>query len=169
MSTGCGIAVQQTDGTYLYTSIHFDGYPAGVGRMLLDYYQKRQQAQHLVEMGDMRAIGRIPYDPGAAWRETFLASHYDHENSEERWDRYDKFVNSYCEPYGAQWPTQTATNYTQVKRKFTHSDQEWLYVYDMQHGWRTISKYDQTTYSAPRLTKLEPIVVAHEKMIANQH
>lgn len=42
---------------------HWDGYPAGVGRTLLDYYNDEGRVKHLVSLGDLSYVGQF-IDPG---------------------------------------------------------------------------------------------------------
>lgn len=40
--------------------VHFDGYPDGVGHMLLHHYQDLDKVQQLVKLGDLSYLGKTP-------------------------------------------------------------------------------------------------------------
>jgi hypothetical protein len=52
MSTRSAIIIQTEDG-FEGVYCHSDGYPAGVGRTLLDHYQDRDKVRRLVALGDL--------------------------------------------------------------------------------------------------------------------
>ena len=72
MATRSRIAVKQQDGTIDSIYCHFDGYPSGVGEILVSYYS-RKEAQQLMEVGDISTLGDDPdhcktyYDAGRSY------------------------------------------------------------------------------------------------------
>lgn len=62
MSTRCGIALENDNGSYTFAYCHNDGYPSWVGRILLDRYTDRGSVEKLVALGAMSSLGPIPAD-----------------------------------------------------------------------------------------------------------
>jgi hypothetical protein len=56
MSTRATIAVRRAAGDYLATYLHFDGYPEHAGRLLEANYLNAEQAEALVDRGDIRCL-----------------------------------------------------------------------------------------------------------------
>ncbi|MBT1164661.1 hypothetical protein [Bifidobacterium felsineum] len=145
------------DGSYDWIYVHYDGYPAGVGRMLLDRYPTRERAMKLVALGDMSAVAPIPYSPSKAWRETFTGWH----EGDQPWltEIRSTMSETYCRTYGT--PAQHVKDWHTLRRLFMASDREWLYVWDDKHGWRVLSAFGE--WGAGRLTGLKPVVERNEK------
>ena len=161
MSTRSGIALKLDNGTYIWNYTHWDGYPAGVGRILLDNYPTRERVEKLLALGNLSSLGPIPCDAGDEWRETFLG-YRPGEDGVAGDIRYRVFSdNPYCKAYGE--PCETVKDYATLRRRFMRSDREYLYVFD-DCGWRVLSKYGD--YGAERLTALKPVVERHERRIA---
>lgn len=57
MSTRSLIAVKKEDKSYDAIYCHFDGYPEGVGAMLLENYNTKELVEKLISNGDMSSIG----------------------------------------------------------------------------------------------------------------
>ena len=58
MSTRSFIAVKKEDKSYDAIYCHFDGYPEGVGAMLLENYNTKELIEKLISNGDMSSIGK---------------------------------------------------------------------------------------------------------------
>ena len=60
MATRSRIAIETTDtsGNKVIKSIycHFDGYPSGVGKTLMENYQAREKVEALISLGDISFI-----------------------------------------------------------------------------------------------------------------
>lgn len=56
MSTRATIAVRRTAGDFLATYLHFDGYPEHAGRLLEANYSTAEEAESLVQRGDIRCL-----------------------------------------------------------------------------------------------------------------
>ena len=59
MATRSRIAVKQQDETIDSIYCHFDGYPSGVGDVLINYYS-RKKADQLMQGGDISTLGDDP-------------------------------------------------------------------------------------------------------------
>ena len=57
MSTRSNIAIQKPDGSILSIYVHSDGYPDGVGQMLIDNYPTYASSLRLFEHGDCSSLG----------------------------------------------------------------------------------------------------------------
>lgn len=58
MSTRSRVGIKEKDGTVRSVYIHWDGYVAGVGRALYEYYRNADKIEQLINLGDMSSIGR---------------------------------------------------------------------------------------------------------------
>lgn len=58
MSTRSLIAVKKEDKSYDVIYCHYDGYPEGVGAMLLENYNTKELIEKLISNGDMSSIGK---------------------------------------------------------------------------------------------------------------
>lgn len=64
MSTRSVIAFEQTDGKVTAVYCHWDGYPEGVGRTLLESFVNVEEIARLVSLGSLSSLGaRIDPDP----------------------------------------------------------------------------------------------------------
>ncbi len=68
MSTRCRIGIQNKDGTITSIYCHHDGYPKGVGEVLVNHYKTEEKIRKLLELGDMSSIGTEPVDNPNAWK-----------------------------------------------------------------------------------------------------
>jgi len=57
MATRSKIGVMNTDGTVKGIYCHWDGYPEGVGRMLVQHYNSTELANKLMDLGNLSSIG----------------------------------------------------------------------------------------------------------------
>ena len=64
MSTRCYIAKQAGEGKYRTIYCHSDGYPEGVGKILLTYYGYPEKIDQLLDLGDISVLDKWIYpDP----------------------------------------------------------------------------------------------------------
>jgi hypothetical protein len=59
MATHSRIAVQNADGTFLSIYCHWDGYPRGVGKDLLNEHNSEQAARALMEHSDLSTLSPL--------------------------------------------------------------------------------------------------------------
>lgn len=57
MGTHCYIALEQFDGSIIYIYCHYDGYLSSVGKLLFQYYKKRNNVLTLIKNGSMLSLG----------------------------------------------------------------------------------------------------------------
>lgn len=53
MATRCRIGLELEDGTILHSYCHWDGYPTGVGKTLVEHYNDIEKVKELLSFGDM--------------------------------------------------------------------------------------------------------------------
>lgn len=58
MSTRSVIAIENADGTYDGVYCHFDGYPEGVGKTLVENYSDKEKVKALIELGSLSVLGK---------------------------------------------------------------------------------------------------------------
>jgi hypothetical protein len=59
MSTRATIAVRRADRTYAAVYLHYDGYPEHTGALLMANYKTIEEAETLVEGGDIRSLDAV--------------------------------------------------------------------------------------------------------------
>ena len=67
MSTRCRIGIENNDGTITSIYCHNDGYPEGVGSVLVYNYKTEDKIRKLLSLGDMSSLGTEPIDNPHAW------------------------------------------------------------------------------------------------------
>lgn len=55
MSTRCLLGIKEGD-IYRYSYCHYDGYPEGVGKTLIDHYNSLDKIEILINRGDMSSL-----------------------------------------------------------------------------------------------------------------
>lgn len=60
MSTRCMIGIKEKDGNIRAIYCHHDGYPKGVGKVLLDFYKEERKVRQLLELGSISSLGAFP-------------------------------------------------------------------------------------------------------------
>lgn len=134
MSTRCGIALAEAEGGYTFVYCHFDGYPSGVGRVLLDCYPDRDSVARLVALGGMSVLGEIPADsdcpPEGVGPEDCCRIYHEPNHTAGDWaELRGKFANHWC-------------------------DCEYLYVFTRSDGWKVFD---------PRRDEVSPLRLAVER------
>lgn len=67
MSTRSRIAFEHEDGSVISIYCHFDGYPDGVGRVLLAHYNTPERVLELMKLGDLSSLApKLCPDEGRA-------------------------------------------------------------------------------------------------------
>ncbi len=101
MATRSRIGIEQADGTVKSIYCHWDGYPKGVGRTLVEHYLMRDKVESLMELGSISILGeqveptgRIPHTFETPEDGITVAYHRDRG---ERLDpaRVDKSLNDF--------------------------------------------------------------------------
>lgn len=75
MSTRALISIEDAEKKCRSIYVHFDGYPSGAGRILIDHYNTRESAEALLTLGFLSALGEcLAPNPD---------EHHDYENPVE--------------------------------------------------------------------------------------
>lgn len=108
MATRSRIAIEQADGTVRSIYCHWDGYPKGVGKTLVEHYSDRAKVESLIALGDISQLGERVEPVGkhsfnVPEEGTTVAYHRDREEAYQK-PRVDKtmqgFVDSDVEEFG---------------------------------------------------------------------
>ena len=102
MSTRCRIGVLQDNGTIRSIYCHFDGYPKGVGRELLDNYTDIETINKLLDLGDISCLGNEPVSDPKDWDPFTRIHKYDYtlayrDRGEDCPAEISKYENAYYE------------------------------------------------------------------------
>ena len=123
MATRCKIGVQQPDGTIRSIYCHWDGYPAGVGKKLLNYYNTPTARDELIAPGDLSSLGskigeKHPFD----WRDGNMSA-IEHE----------QLYGDWCTAFGrdrGEKNTEATVHISVAEFSLCNSGEEWLYLWD---------------------------------------
>lgn len=105
MSTQSRIGYVESDGTVKSVYVHWDGYPSGNGRILLDHYDTLERVIELVSLGSLSSL-REKVFPEEGTEHTFDNPQEDvcvayHRDRGEGWNsvcpRIDKSVDDFME------------------------------------------------------------------------
>lgn len=66
MSTNCYIFIQNSDKSAERIYVHWDGYPTGVGDVLLNHYTTESRVRELFSFGNVSELHRELYPPAGA-------------------------------------------------------------------------------------------------------
>ena len=117
MSTRCTIAVISNDGTGQYISCHCDGYPEWNGRLLLNAYPTREDAESIMKMGDLASLGKS------------LQPKPDDNDPESRKDG----TTAYHRDWGREWhecqPRHLKQGLVELDRLLDDSDSKFVYAF----------------------------------------
>lgn len=58
MATRCNIIAHLSDGTFRSIYVHFDGYPEGVGKTLLEHYNTQADAEKVTSLGALSILAQ---------------------------------------------------------------------------------------------------------------
>lgn len=123
MATRSKIGVQQPDGTIHSIYCHWDGYPDGVGKTLLNYYNTPTAREQLIALGDLSSLGskigeKHPFD----WRDGNMSA-IEHE----------KLYGDWCLAFGrdrGETNTEAQVHNSIAEFSLCNSGEEWLYLWD---------------------------------------
>lgn len=70
MSTRSAIGIQRKDGTIEAIYCHWDGYPSGNGKILLNNYNDVKKINKLLKLGDLSQLGEEPISKKEFWKDS---------------------------------------------------------------------------------------------------
>ena len=68
MATRGNIGILNSDGSVTGIYVHFDAYPAYVGKTLLNCYTDTDIVNKLIDLGDLSSLGEDLYATGHTWK-----------------------------------------------------------------------------------------------------
>lgn len=155
MSTNARIGIQKDPNAPVRSIYsHWDGYPAGVGRRLLDHWQDKDKIEQLIAGGDLSNLGEvIGEDRGTGWfDQTYKLPHDDPRRKECLFygrDRGEEGVEADRHPLD-QWPS---------------CGQEWEYLFDGTTGEWWGREVGWGPYPTGKWTPLADLVRQDEERI----
>jgi hypothetical protein len=141
MSTRCRIGIQNNDGTITSIYCHHDGYPSGVGDVLINCYTTEEKIRKLLELGDMSSIGTEPVDNPRAWESPSMAEI-------ARGDYFAKWKEIHpddmCDTYKSRGEDCPAHTHKDIKEYQAYSRDCWgEYTYLFKDGKWFVLEYDE--------------------------
>ena len=115
MGTSCSVAKISCDGEIEVIYGHWDGYPSGVGKFLLNYYNTQEMVDKLINLGgfsQLQSSIEKPYGhsfntpvPGYS---VFYGRDKGEQSSATQYASYEEAMDDYSQSYnylwdGAQW------------------------------------------------------------------
>ena len=140
MSTRCRIGIENKDGTITSIYCHHDGYPDGVGEVLVNHYKTEEQIRKLLELGDLSSIGTEPIDNPRAWEQVSFTG----ANPNDWFKAYKEInPNNMCNTYksrGEDCPAQTHKNIEEYQKYSRDCWGEFTYLF--KDGTWYVLEYD---------------------------
>lgn len=143
MSTRSTIARKNPDNSFTSIYCHYDGYPAGVGKVLYENYRTSKLVNALMDLGNLSILApeigiRHAFDKPSRWLPAkgkigFM------EKVNPRNEEYQNKYGNMCLAYGRDRREleQDATHYAdydQFQKMLSESWTEWVYVWDVARG-----------------------------------
>ena len=133
MATRSRIGIEMSDYTVVSSYCHWDGYPSGNGKILVEHYQNREDVQELIDGGSMSSLRtRGTWDHSSPLRDengeyiSDAAGYLKYENDREPQPLY------HSERGDGQEPTHTSF-YEFVSG---NSGEEYAYLFDLNGNWK---------------------------------
>ena len=133
MGTRSRIGIEMSDYTVVSSYCHWDGYPSGNGKILVEHYQNREDVQELIDGGSMSSLRtRGTWDHSSPLRDengeyiSDAAGYLKYENDREPQPLY------HSERGDGQEPTHTSF-YEFVSG---NSGEEYAYLFDLNGNWK---------------------------------
>ena len=133
MGTRSRIGIEMSDYTVVSSYCHWDGYPSGNGKILVEHYQNREDVQELIDGGSMSSLRtRGTWDHSSPLCDengeyiSDAAGYLKYENDREPQPLY------HSERGDGQEPTHTSF-YEFVSG---NSGEEYAYLFDLNGNWK---------------------------------
>lgn len=134
MSTRSRIGIRNKNGSITSIYCHHDGYPEGVGEILLNNYKTEEKIRKLMELGDMSSLGTEPIDNPKAWETPGLCANWG-----ERWQ--ELHPESMCDTYksrGEDVPARTNRNINGFLKLSKNCWAEYVYLFEKDGTWKVL-------------------------------
>lgn len=135
MSTRCRVGILRNDGSVKSIYIHNDGYPDGVGEVLVNCYTSLEKINKLLDLGDMSSIGTEPIDNPHAWERP---TNFD-------WNSWRELhPENMCDTYASRGETCPAKEHKDVEEYQKYSRDCWgEFTYLFKDGEWYVLEYDE--------------------------
>jgi len=136
MATRCRIGMELEDGTIKHSYCHWDGYPTGVGKTLVEHYNDIEKVKELLSFGDMSYLAPEIYPSGDT---------HSFDSSEEnvtvfyKRDRGESEVNSVITSMDELFSVQ----YNFLDYVYLFRDGNWYYTYARKMDWKNLNEIFQ--------------------------
>ena len=136
MATRCRIGMELEDGTIKHSYCHWDGYPTGVGKTLVEHYNDIEKVKELLSFGDMSYLAPEIHPSGET---------HSFDSSEEnvtvfyKRDRGESEVNSVITSMDELFSVQ----YNFLDYVYLFRDGNWYYTYARKMDWKNINEIFQ--------------------------
>lgn len=138
MSTRCRIGIENRDGTITSIYCHHDGYPDGVGEVLVNHYDDENKIRRLLQLGDISSIGTEPVENVRGW-ETPAPGTTDWMKAYKELHPEDQ-----CVIYKTRGEDCPAKVHNSIEEYQKHSRQCWgEYTYLFKDGEWFVMEYDE--------------------------
>lgn len=132
MATRCRIGMELEDGTIKHSYCHWDGYPTGVGKTLVEHYNDIEKVKELLSFGDMSYLTSEIHPSGDT---------HSFSNPEEnvtvfyKRDRGESEVNSVITSMDELFSVQ----YNFLDYVYLFRDGNWYYTYARKMDWKNLN------------------------------
>ena len=126
MATRSRIGIDEGDGCAVSIYCHWDGYPAHVGRILLDHYTEESKVRELLDLGDLSILGPE------------IGEAHDFDTHGTRWDganRIETESTPWCLAYGRDRGETDVAAEAHSLDAWPDSGDEYCYLFTAE-GWQ---------------------------------
>lgn len=136
MSTRSNIVVEHQDGSFDMIYCHWDGYPSGNGRILLESYRDPKKIAKLLALGDLSSLGpEIGVKHSFEWRTDAYEKGFKHSPYPEPYASYDQMCLAYGRDRGEKGTKRKHFKSGEEMAAFVEDSwTEWVYVFRAAEG-----------------------------------
>ena len=136
MATRCRIGMELEDGTIKHSYCHWDGYPTGVGKTLVEHYNDIEKVKELLSFGDMSYLTSEIHPSGDTHSfsnpEENVTVFYKRDRNEPE---TESVVTSMDELFSVQ--------YNFLDYVYLFRDGNWYYTYARKMNWKNLNEIFQ--------------------------
>ena len=136
MATRCRIGMELEDGTIKHSYCHWDGYPTGVGKTLVEHYNDIEKVKELLSFGDMSYLTSEIHPSGDTHSfsnpEENVTVFYKRDRNEPE---TESVVTSMDELFSVQ--------YNFLDYVYLFRDGNWYYTYARKMDWKNLNEIFQ--------------------------
>lgn len=126
MATRSYIGVRNPDASVDYIYCHFDGYPEGVGQILLNHYTDMDKVNALLKLGDLSVLGK-------------------EIGEKQDFNDYKNLNRDWCLAYGRdRGEKNTSAKTGDYKELISDKSVDYVYVFDGDY-WECFDTYNPET------------------------